>query len=806
MRISLEELAKGIMPNETVLFFGSGSSVPSGAPTSRELATAVGKDLGSDIDVAGYTLTEVASLAEQRHSRTWLIEKVRQAFERVAPNGGVRNMSLYDWKSLYTTNYDTVIERCYGTAHIPLEVFSSNFDFSAKKDPLATRLFKLHGTLDKDISDGHVSRLIITDKDYDHTEDYREYLFDTLKADVAGADIVIIGHSLADPDIKAVIERAQRINQQVGRPKKNFLLMYAKDLPRAEIYEMRGLTVAFGSIDGFFASLIHKISTVTTPTPTDGQALLSPALIPLTKSVTESVRSEKANVSAMYNGWPATFGDIAGGFTFSRTLAADVETTLQDGSLLSVVILGAGGVGKTTLAKQVLHSLNKRGVPCWEHLDDYPLKPDEWRDVARALGHVGQVGVLLVDDAHHHLYEVNSLVDQLAAESLLALKILLVSTQNHWSPRVKSPNLFRLGKTVFLSKLDENEVDALLQLVDSNAELIPLVENSFAGFSRHERRRRLSVRCDKDFFVCLKNIFSSEQFDDIILRDYATLAGPLQDVYRHVAALESSGVRVHRQLIIRLLGIPAATVIAILDGLIGMVQEYTINKNSGIYGWKGRHSVISEIITKYKYETIQDIFNLYDKVISGTLPTYEMEVRSLIELCTIENGIDRIPDKVRCNILLRKMISVIPGERVPRHRLIRNLIKMGEFEKAAMEIRLFEKDFKIDGPVYRYRILLLIERSKSTPGIMEEDRLAILEQAREAAATGINRYENRVDILKAYVDVAIEIYRRTGSFEVYDTAMAAMKEAEARIADPEITRAIRHYGQKITGLEKEAAV
>jgi hypothetical protein len=39
-------------------------------------------------------------------------------------------------------------------------------------------------------------RIIITDSDYDHAEDYRERLFDRFKSEMAGSHVIIIGHSL----------------------------------------------------------------------------------------------------------------------------------------------------------------------------------------------------------------------------------------------------------------------------------------------------------------------------------------------------------------------------------------------------------------------------------------------------------------------------------------------------------------------------------------------------------------------------------------------------------------------------------
>lgn len=270
--------------------------------------------------------------------------------------------------------------------------------------------------------------------------------------------------------------------------------------------------------------------------------------------------------------------------------------------------------------------------------------------------------------------------------------IILASSRNHWQPRIKSPNIYKRGKLYILSKVDGAEVERLLSLVESNADLAKIVETSFTGFSRTEKRRRLTDLCESDMFVCMRNIFASESFDNIILREFAELQEQFQDVYRLVAALENAGVKVHRQLIIRLLGIPMASTMALLENMTDIVNEYTISDKRHIYGWRGRHPVISAIVAKYKFGEIEKIVALYDQVIDTAMPSYEIEVRSLIELCNVHTGIPRLPDKSVQNRLLRKIVSLLPGQRVPRHRLIRNLTDMGHYDQAQTEIRIFEND------------------------------------------------------------------------------------------------------------------
>jgi SIR2-like domain len=242
MPIDPATLTRDIEPERTVLLFGAGSSIPSHAPSVERLQEHFERVFG--VSAKGYSLAEQTGIIEQRtRDRARLISELRTQFTGVRPTGALLNLPLYSWKSIFTTNYDELIEAVYARRDRPLASYSSNFDFSIRQDSSAIQLFKLHGTISKDVAFGNNSRIILTEQDYDLTNEYRELLFDRLKGDLAGAHLIIIGHSLADEDIRAVVHRALSINSRAAIGGRITLFMYTRDEGRAELLEARGAGV-----------------------------------------------------------------------------------------------------------------------------------------------------------------------------------------------------------------------------------------------------------------------------------------------------------------------------------------------------------------------------------------------------------------------------------------------------------------------------------------------------------------------------------------------------------------------------------
>ena len=279
----------------------------------------------------------------------------------------------------------------------------------------------------------------------------------------------------------------------------------------------------------------------------------------------------------------------------------------------------------------------------------------------------------------------------------------------------------------------------------------------------------------------------------ILLREYDQLHEEYQDYYRYVSALEAIGAKVHRQLLIRMRSIPPQHIGVVLSGLTDIVEEYDINENQGVFGWRTRHLVIARKISEYKFSSVPELIRLFETVLDHLNPTVPQEMRTIRDICDVEFGIGRIGDRETRKGLYRRLIELAPGERIPWHRLIRELLQEGNLDETEYTIRNAEEAAGADAPIDRYKVRLLIVRARRTEGISNIDRTALLRRAYEMAMKNIDRHKWDKYGYYTLCDVACELIQHGESTYLLDEAIARSEEASDRILDPDMTRRIEEY-------------
>jgi len=313
-----------------------------------------------------------------------------------------------------------------------------------------------------------------------------------------------------------------------------------------------------------------------------------------------------------------------------------------------------------------------------------------------------------------------------------------------------------------------------------------MLEPSFIRETPAEQLMILARGCSADMFVCLKVLFSSDSIDDILLKEFNALEAPFSDVYRTTAGLEAAGAIPHRQMVLRVSGVLASLVAPSLDVLEGLVEEQDREASLGIYVWRTRHEVIARILSEYKYSDPHDLYELLSRAVETADPTYFEELRSLREMCNAARGISALPDAPDRISLYRKIIQAVPTERVARHRLVSELIDEERLGDAEAELKNAIDEVRLDPPLQRYRVRILIARSRAG-GLADDDRKAMLKTAVSEAERAMQRFPNSKYMYFVAADVAEEWFYTTGERGLLEWARLALEKAERDLLDPDIS-------------------
>ncbi|MGE3876616.1 MAG: SIR2 family protein, partial [Parvibaculaceae bacterium] len=739
-------------------------------------------------------LIETASVLERRYSRRAVVEIVKNLLAPLEPTGGLLAIPAFGWPALFSTNFDRVVEKAYKKARIGLSVIRSNFDVTNKETRVETTLYKIHGCITQDRGFGDKSSMILTEHDYEEFDRYRQSLFTNLQSLMFTNDVIVIGQSLRDPHLHKLVREVLDLRQE-GVDSRVFVLAYDPDDLRAPLLEDRGAKVAFGGIDEFAHALASNIPIGPTQTSTSsGEGIELPiSLVSTVYDVGHRCSGEAPNVLRMFNGGPATYADIRSGATFERSQFNQLAGHIAQQDTPVITIVGAAGVGKTTFGRQLALQATSAGIPVWEHRTDFPFQSKPWIDVEKSLRLKGQRAILVLDECTRYLRQSNLLIDALGAIDSPALLLVMTANAAQWTPRLKSPIIYKKGVNVTLSVLNNVEINSLINLYQNNQEVSGLVDRPFKSLSRGDQQKRLREKCGADMFVCLNNIFANENLDTILLTEFEELDAHVQEYYRYVSALEAIGTRVHRQLLMRMLGIGAQAVGEALKSLSGIIDEYDIKPKLGIYGWATRHIVIARKITDYKFSNFEELERLFETVIDHINPTVSIELQSIRDLCDVEFGIGRLSDTKARQRLYRKLIEVAEGERIPWHRLVRELLEHEGLDEAEFALKKALETVGSDGPLDRFKVRLLMARADRTPGIADGDRLALVRRAYETAESNVSHHSKDKFSYRALCDVAVELVRRGESPYILDEAINKLRHASEEILDPDMDRQIRYF-------------
>ncbi len=218
-----EKLIKLVRKEKVSLFIGSGFSIEAGVPSVTTLKELILQELENDeqrqehkddsLDVLSEYYVEENCLG----SRNELISLMKKAFEFEPQCMDDHKMlaSIPHFKTLFTTNYDTLLEDSYPENERNIVRNDVDCTYTDKR----TTIYKVHGdfTAPDDV--------VITTSDYNKFKKAswpNQLMWNDVFSEFLKKHILFIGYSLSDDN---VIEIISRISKRVGKNRKQMFLI-----------------------------------------------------------------------------------------------------------------------------------------------------------------------------------------------------------------------------------------------------------------------------------------------------------------------------------------------------------------------------------------------------------------------------------------------------------------------------------------------------------------------------------------------------------------------------------------------------
>ena len=196
----LKEFPAALHEGVGAVFVGAGVSMAAGYPSWATLLREIGDELGirsSDIhDLAALAQWHIGESGGATGVRSVIKKEIGK--DRKLPET-VEILARLPVHHIWTTNYDRLIERAFAGISRPIDAVSAAGDLSLKATPGATRLYKMHGSVDR------LDDIVISTDDYERYRSRRGAFLPLLQAHLTSMSMLFVGLSLTDPNIRHVL-------------------------------------------------------------------------------------------------------------------------------------------------------------------------------------------------------------------------------------------------------------------------------------------------------------------------------------------------------------------------------------------------------------------------------------------------------------------------------------------------------------------------------------------------------------------------------------------------------------------------
>src|SRR5579884_273025 len=372
---AFQRVVEIVQSGECVLFLGAGVSIDSGAPSGKQLAGELSATFFPNeppTDDLGATSEAVDAVYGRKELNQFLVER----FRGLRPQGALVSIPTFHWKSIYTVNFDLLLEGAYAQcAQRAQEVrpFYSDKDQLSRLQPGEVPLYKLHGCLSR--ANSREGRLTLTPDDFAAVGEARQRFLHRLLEAVSDYTILYVGFGRADPDFRQILHDVERAASNPSDLRRSYALQPGFLESQRMTWEQRRVTLLDAAAGPFFQALDRALPAwaryaepeSTTPEPEQSILRRHPKLTPSILAdiernfevIDERIAAQAPNVDEFFLGAQPNWGALVARADAKRDIEDRiVSSVIQDEHLdvegvQYVLIHAEAGSGKTTLLRRI---------------------------------------------------------------------------------------------------------------------------------------------------------------------------------------------------------------------------------------------------------------------------------------------------------------------------------------------------------------------------------------------------------------------------------------------------------------------
>ena len=684
----LEDLSKMVLERETSLFIGAGFSMDSGGPGGKQLLNELKSHFGNKNIQDSFAYLE--SIIHDMDSRKEVEKFLKKYLARIEPNDNQKYLLSLPWKAVLTTNYDHVLDLIEvsldGNRELKCIVRPEGIDIR-KVEKLFC--FKIFGDCDYEYPrDGY---MVLNQTDRRQAIFRLQPFFKLFKELAMAGNIVYLGYSFEDNlvfNILADLEFSWK-----RKPWNGYAISpnppSESELKKLEKYNVKWVE---GDVESFVKTLKSQTGSIPTSYPIENKLMILDNIgINVSRETQINIRSnfyflnenmldplferpkfffegQDTSFYPYFKKWDlkrkitkySSHGKRTSRYEFgSNNYVRERIDTTSFTNNIKTVLMGNAGSGKTIVANRIAYNWYRNGGPVIfidptsflidnraikGFIDEVIIAYDRRRKDS-VLNEKTLRFLIVADNKYEHIDKIIETYEYLSFNGYL-VDLLIVER-----------------KSKILSVLDQYLFDSVYEIPNT------LTSEDLYLFRDHFKKIKLNI--DENIFLeNLKNDTINESFfalmyttikesqkplKNTILDEYKELGDRSKLIYSLVSLFDSLGTKIHTSLLLKYVGITQ-------EWLYHQIKNGNLSgiMNISSYGYiKTNHTIISDIIDSYEYNTTNKYFDVFKELILKMTKGNDLEEEFMHDLLigkmTYPNIDERVNRKKIIDLYLRML-------------------------------------------------------------------------------------------------------------------------------------------------------